>query len=310
MTPPTSSSTNGWCIPPSSRARPPSSPTGSQCLPAVGCAEAIRYIQGRTLEGCSAHGDELTYVSLGEGATSEGEFWESLNTACRLHLPVLFVVADNGYAISVRSEDQSPAPISEMVRGFRGLAVTTVDGRDYLQCRHLGARAVSRVRAAEGPGLIHAQVTRPYSHSAADTQSRYRSAAELDEELAHDPDSAGDLFPQGDPHRLTTCLADRLSEPPRIVQRPPSSPCEAPARCAPRPSAPPPRGADGRRRFRRTRGPAGGRDPPEPSSSWPVRAAPPGRPPPRNEASPGEDGDQERVALVVPMRADAAPRPR
>ncbi len=164
-----------------------SSPTGSQCLPAVGCAEAIRYIQGRTLEGCSAHGDELTYVSLGEGATSEGEFWESLNTACRLHLPVLFVVADNGYAISVRSEDQSPAPISEMVRGFRGLAVIKVDGRDYFQSRRLGAKAVARVRAGEGPGLIHARVTRPYSHSAADTQSKYRPAAELDEELAHDP---------------------------------------------------------------------------------------------------------------------------
>ncbi len=74
-------------------------------------------------------------MSLGEGATAEGEFWESLNTACRLHLPVLFLVADNGYAISVRSEDQATAPISEMVRGFRGLAITKVDGRDYLASR-------------------------------------------------------------------------------------------------------------------------------------------------------------------------------
>ena len=164
-----------------------SSPTGSQCIPAVGCAEATRYIQGRDLPGCVAHGDELTYVSLGEGATSEGEFWESLNTACRLHLPVLYVVADNGYAISVRAEDQSPAPISEMVRGFRGLAVTKIDGRDYFQARHFGARAVARVRAGEGPGLIHARVTRPYSHSAADTQSKYRSQGELADELAHDP---------------------------------------------------------------------------------------------------------------------------
>src|SRR5579875_7856 len=91
-----------------------SSPTGSQCLPAVGCAEAGRYIVRRpSLPGCEAEGDELTYVSLGEGATSEGEFWESLNTACRLHLPVLYVVADNGYAISVRAADQAPAPVSE-----------------------------------------------------------------------------------------------------------------------------------------------------------------------------------------------------
>jgi len=165
-----------------------SSPTGSQCLPAVGCAEAARYIARRpALPGCSAHGDEVTYVSLGEGATSEGEFWESLNTACRLHLPVLFVVADNGYAISVRAEDQSPAPVGELVRGFRGLAVTRMDGWDYAACRSRGARAVARVRAGEGPGLIHARVTRPYSHSSADSQAKYRDAAELAEEAAHDP---------------------------------------------------------------------------------------------------------------------------
>src|SRR5579872_6099171 len=165
-----------------------SSPTGSQCLPAVGCAEASRYIVRRpALAGCRAEGDEITYVSLGEGATSEGEFWESLNTACTLHLPVLYVVADNGYAISVRAEDQSPAPVSEMVRGFRGLAVTKMDGWDYAACRSKGARAVARVRAGEGPGLIHARVTRPYSHSAADSQAKYRGADELARELAHDP---------------------------------------------------------------------------------------------------------------------------
>ncbi len=165
-----------------------SSPTGSQCLPAVGCAEAGRYLARRpALPGCRSHGDELTYVSLGEGTTSEGEFWESLNTACRLHLPVLYVVADNGYAISVRSADQAPAPVSELVRGFRGLAVTKVDGWDYAACRSVGARAVARVRAGEGPGLIHARVTRPYSHSAADSQTKYRGADELARELAHDP---------------------------------------------------------------------------------------------------------------------------
>src|ERR671920_1851944 len=109
-----------------------SSPTGSQCLPAVGCAEASRYISRRpSLPGCSGAGDELTYVSLGEGATSEGEFWESLNTACTLHLPVLFVVADNGYAISVPASDQAPAPVSELVRGFRGLEIHRLDGCDY-----------------------------------------------------------------------------------------------------------------------------------------------------------------------------------
>ncbi|MDP9334263.1 MAG: dehydrogenase E1 component subunit alpha/beta [Actinomycetota bacterium] len=162
--------------------------TGSQCLPAVGCAEAARYIGRRPhLPGCTAHGDELTYVSLGEGATSEGEFWESLNTATRLHLPVLFVVADNGYAISVRSTDQHPAPISEMVRGIRGLHVVNMDGCDYFEVRSKGANAIAHVRAGAGPCLVHALVTRPYSHSLSDDQKKYRAAEELDDEREHDP---------------------------------------------------------------------------------------------------------------------------
>lgn len=165
-----------------------SSPTGSQCLPAVGCAEAGRYIARRPdLPGCTAKGDELTYVSLGEGATSEGEFWESLNSACTLHLPVLYVVADNGFAISVPATDQSPAPISELVRGFRGLYVVKIDGTDYVEVRTKGARAVEYARAGVGPVLLHATVTRPYSHSAADTQTKYRSPDELAAESHRDP---------------------------------------------------------------------------------------------------------------------------
>ena len=165
-----------------------SSPTGTQCLPAVGCAEASRYISRRPhLPGCTAHGDEVTYVSLGEGATSEGEFWESLNTACTLHLPVVFLVADNGFAISVPSSDQSPAPVSELVRGFRGLDIHRLDGTDYFQVRERAASIISHVRAGVGPALIHATVTRPYSHSGADTQAKYRSPEELEEERSRDP---------------------------------------------------------------------------------------------------------------------------
>ncbi|HLI24240.1 MAG TPA: dehydrogenase E1 component subunit alpha/beta [Acidimicrobiales bacterium] len=164
-----------------------SSPTGSQCLPAVGCAEASRYISRRDLPGCVAHGDELTYVSLGEGATSEGEFWESLNTACNLALPILFVVADNGYAISVPVAEQAPASIAELVRGFRGLQVHALDGRDYFEVREKAPDIIAAVRAGTGPALVHAKVTRPYSHSAADTQSKYRCADELADEIAHDP---------------------------------------------------------------------------------------------------------------------------
>jgi 2-oxoisovalerate dehydrogenase E1 component len=164
-----------------------SSCTGSQCLPAVGCAEASRYLVERDLPGCTAWTDELTYVSLGEGATSEGEFWESLNTACQLRLPLLYLVQDNGWAISVPASEQAPAPISDLVRGFPGLAVHKVDGTDYFSCRLLAATATARVRAGEGPCLIHARVTRPYSHSSQDTQSKYRSADDLKAEAARDP---------------------------------------------------------------------------------------------------------------------------
>lgn len=165
-----------------------SSPTGSQCIPAIGCAEAARYIVRRPhLPGCTAEGDELTYVSLGEGATSEGEFWESLNTACNLHLPVLYLVADNGFAISVPALDQAPAPVSELVSGFRGLAIHRLDGTDYFAVRTQARSVIESVRAGVGPALIHADVTRPYSHSAADTQSKYRSPAELAAEAALDP---------------------------------------------------------------------------------------------------------------------------
>ena len=165
-----------------------SSATASQCPSAVGCAEAARYLSRRPhLPGCRAEGDELTYVSLGEGATSEGEFWESIISACTLHLPVLFVVADNGYAISVPSTDQAPAPIYELVSGFRGLQVHHFDGCDYFAARTQGAIAIAHARAGVGPVLIHARVTRPYSHSAADTQGKYRPAEELAAEAAHDP---------------------------------------------------------------------------------------------------------------------------
>ena len=164
-----------------------SSPTGSQCIPAVGSAEAARYIVRRPQLGLDAHGDELTYVSLGEGACSEGEFWESLNTACNLHLPVLYVVPDNGFAISVPSTDQHPAPVAELVAGFRGLDVHRLDGTDYFGVRDHARSIIEHVRAGVGPALIHADVVRPYSHSAADTQSKYRSVEELAAEALKDP---------------------------------------------------------------------------------------------------------------------------
>ena len=164
-----------------------SSPTGSQCIPAVGCAEATRYLQSRQISGLPANSDEITYVSIGEGATSEGEFWESLNTACRLKLPIVYLVADNGYAISVPTKDQSPGPISQLVSGFPGLLIRQFDGCDYLTSRAIGAEAVAHVRSGQGPALLHATVTRPFSHSSSDNQAKYRDAGELEQERANDP---------------------------------------------------------------------------------------------------------------------------
>jgi 2-oxoisovalerate dehydrogenase E1 component len=164
-----------------------SSPTGSQCLPAVGCAEAGRYIARRDLDDPEGHSDEVVYVSLGDGATSEGEFWESLNTACRLRLPVVYVIEDNGYAISVPVSDQAPGPISELVSGFPGLQVVRTDGCDYFETRQKGQAALARVRAGEGPALIHGRVIRLGSHSSSDNQKKYRDQRAIELDLAADP---------------------------------------------------------------------------------------------------------------------------
>ena len=167
-----------------------SSPTGSQCIPAVGCAEAGRYITahaGEGLSGCDAAEDELTYVSLGEGATSEGEFWESLNTACTLRLPVLYVVEDNGYAISVPARQQGPAPVSGLVKGFTGLSVHQIDGCDYFEVKKKVPAITAALRRGQGPALLHARVTRPHSHSSSDNQGKYRPRHELDAEARLDP---------------------------------------------------------------------------------------------------------------------------
>jgi 2-oxoisovalerate dehydrogenase E1 component len=164
-----------------------SSPTGSQCLPAIGCAEGGRYIWRRALEGLEAHADEVVYVSLGDGATSEGEFWESLNTACRLRLPVVYVIEDNGYAISMPVSDQAPAPVSELVSSFPGLDVVRVDGCDYFETRAEGDAAIARVRSGEGPVLVHGKVIRLGSHSSSDNQAKYRDRQAIALDLAGDP---------------------------------------------------------------------------------------------------------------------------
>ena len=168
-----------------------SSPTGTQFLQAVGCAEAsVRYArsEGIAEKGRHFHGDEVVFCSTGDGTTSEGEFWEALNSACNLKLPVVFVVEDNGYAISVPVEVNTPGgSISKLLTGFPGLFIQECDGCNVLESYDTVQRAVDYCRQRKGPALVHAHVIRPYSHSLSDDEVFYRPPAEREAEAARDP---------------------------------------------------------------------------------------------------------------------------
>jgi len=168
-----------------------SSPTGTQFLHAVGAAEAwLRYSQNDAIPDRDQQikGDEVVFCSSGDGTTSEGEFWEALNTATNLKLPVVFVIEDNGYAISVPVEVNTPGgSISKVLSGFPGLFIQEVDGCDPLASFDVVSKAVEYARARKGPALVHAHVIRPYSHSLSDDEVQYRSAAEREADAARDP---------------------------------------------------------------------------------------------------------------------------
>ncbi len=209
-----------------------SSPTGSQVLQAVGCAEAGRYFTAhadsakkvdgdyRQFKDVMFHGDEVTYVSLGDGTTSEGEFWEGLNTASNRKLPVLFVIQDNEYAISVPVEVQTAGGnISRLVAGFPNFHFEEIDGTDLVATYAAFSRVVAYCRAGNGPGFIHAHVIRPYSHSLSDDERLYRPDAERERDAARDPVTRMQMFliregilDEGGINRLEKQVEDDLQE--------------------------------------------------------------------------------------------------
>jgi 2-oxoisovalerate dehydrogenase E1 component len=177
-----------------------SSPTGTQFLQAVGCAQAGQYftrhpeaeanVDGdyREFKDVEHHADEVTYVSTGEGTTSQGEFWESLNTAAGRKLPVLYVVEDNGYAISVPVKYQTAGGnISHLVANFPNFHFEECDGTDVLASLAAMRRAVEHVRSGSGPALVHGHVIRPYSHSLSDDEKLYRPEVERKKDAERDP---------------------------------------------------------------------------------------------------------------------------
>ncbi len=164
-----------------------SSPTGTQFIQAVGCAESWYRASKIADADVSVKKDEVVYCSSGDGTTSEGEYWEALNTACNLKLPVVFLVEDNGYAISVPVEVQTAGgSVSKLVTGFPGLFIQEVDGCDPLASYEAMRRAVEYCRERKGPALVHAHVTRPYSHSLSDDEILYRPTKEREEEAKRD----------------------------------------------------------------------------------------------------------------------------
>ena len=168
-----------------------SSPTGTQLLQAVGCAEAgyrVKLIKELKNRVQNFHADEVTYVSLGEGTSSEGECWEALNSACNLKLPVLFLLEDNGYAISVPVEVQTPGgDVSRLLENFPNLHIERCDGTDLLESYAAIQRAVQHCREGKGPALVHAKVIRPYSHSLSDDERLYRPDEERTADSERDP---------------------------------------------------------------------------------------------------------------------------
>jgi len=184
-----------------------SSPTGTQFLQAVGCAEAGRYFSqhpeaAKKRDGDYSqfkdvvfHGDEVVFVSTGDGTTSQGEFWEAMNSACNLKLPVLFVCEDNQYAISVPVEVQTAGgSVSKLISNFPNLLLIECDGTDPVESYAAMTRAIEHCRSGKGPAFIHGHVIRPYSHSLSDDEKLYRPDSERQKDASRDPISRMQMF--------------------------------------------------------------------------------------------------------------------
>ncbi|RPI54336.1 MAG: dehydrogenase [Acidobacteria bacterium] len=165
-----------------------SSATGMQCLQGAGSAEASKRLPLLGAPPPQVEEDEVTYVSIGDGATGEGEFWEFLNTICTEQLPVVCLVEDNGYAISCPAEYHTAGgDVSRLVESFPHLEVIRVDGTDVVQSYRAVREAVAYARARKGPALVHAKVVRPYSHSHSDDERNYKTEDERQLEAERDP---------------------------------------------------------------------------------------------------------------------------
>jgi len=185
-----------------------SSPTGTQLLQAIGCAEAGRYFNRnpkaadrqdpRDYSGYKDvvfHGDEVVYVSCGDGTTSQGEFWEAINGASNLKLPVLFLVEDNEYAISVPVEvNTAGGNISKLVANFPNFYFAECDGTDPVASYAALRKAVDYCRSGKGPAFVHGHVIRPYSHSLSDDEKLYRPESERSRDAQRDPITRMQLF--------------------------------------------------------------------------------------------------------------------
>ena len=183
-----------------------SSCIGVQFTQSIGAAEATLYYENhpRALTQAKAaplgkyashRSEEIVVALAGEGSTSEGEFWESVNAACLRKVPVLYVIEDNGYAISVPVEAQTAGGnISHLLHDFPGLYITECDGTDVFECYATCRKAVEYCRDQRGPALVHAHVTRPYSHSLSDDETLYKTKKEREDEKRRDPISKLSMF--------------------------------------------------------------------------------------------------------------------